>query len=335
VGVDLANSFEAPAVRAKLSLFLLFARVTRENLPFIYQQIPQDYVPFLEAIGDGVVEAISTRGAPAPVDKVWKSIKASQRFLAIPADGLDPIVAALDNALSVPFGDSEAIAYMNDANVRAVDWIRQLRIYLSARPNVSALDSAAPRDVSVGYDAKVQIACATSSRTGPIMWWLQPKQFAFYSAVLLDLTFVHEYLCHVIPVNRQLEKDIREIWLHSGIAFGMRNLPDPRSERHPVKFVWQMFRNGYAKHHNIDEFHVGGPLSLDDLARDLSGRPLFWTVTLAILAAPDGQEQADRIARLFNRLSSFNDVQLDGLQASGQTTIATLDIAASILQSMR
>lgn len=333
MGIDFANSFEAPAVRAKLNLFLLFASVTRENLSLIYQQLPQDYVPLLEAIADGVVEAISAKGAPTSPDKVWKSIKASQRFQAIPS-GLDPIIAAFDSRLSMPFGDKETAAYLHDANVRALDWIKQLRSYLAAHPKVSALDGTTLRDVLVDYDSKVQIACATSSRSGPIMWWLQPKPFAFYGAVLLELTFVHEYLCHVIPVNRQLEKDIREIWLHAGIAFGMRNLPDTRSERHPVKFVWQMFRNGYAKHHCIDEFHVGGPLSLDDLARNLSGRPVFWTITLAILAAPDGQDQADQIARLFNTLSSFNDAQLDGLQASGQTTIPSLEIAASIVQSI-
>jgi hypothetical protein len=61
---------------------------------------------------------------------------------------------------------------------------------------------------------------------------------------------------------------------------------------------------------------------------------VFWTITLAVLATPDGQDQADQIARLFNMLSSFNDAQLDGLQASGQTTIPALLIAASILQSM-
>lgn len=124
MGVDLANSFDAPAVRAKLNLFLLFASATRENLSLIYQQLPQDYVPLLEAIADGVVEAISAKGAPASPDKIWKSIKASQRFQAIPS-GLDPIIAAFDNRLSMPFGDTEAEAYLKDANIRALEWIKQ------------------------------------------------------------------------------------------------------------------------------------------------------------------------------------------------------------------
>jgi len=329
--VHLSKSKDAPAVRAKLNLFLLFASMTRENLRLIFQQIPQDYVPFLEAIADGVVEAISAKGAPASADKVWISIKASQRFQAMPADGLEPIVAAFDSRLAKPFGDQEAAVYLEDVNVGAIRWIQQLRTYLSARPNVNALDAAALRDILVDYDAKAQIACATSSRSGPIMWWLQPKQFAFYGAVLLDLTLVHEYLCHVIPSNRQLEKDIREIWLHSGIVNGLRNLPGQLAERTPLKFVWQMFRNGHARHHSIDEFHVGGALSLDDLARNLSGRPLYWTISLAVLKTPDGQNEADQIARLFNLLSAFDDRQLDLLQASGQTTIATLEMEATIL----
>jgi len=55
-----------------------------------------------------------------------------------------------------------------------------------------------------------------------------------------------------------LDSEWRTIWLHSGIAIGMQNLPDPMSPRPAGKFVWQMMRNGYAKHHCIDEFQLGG-----------------------------------------------------------------------------
>ena len=187
---------------------------------------------------------------------------------------------------------------------------------------------------TVSSDEKAARACASSSRLGPISWSFQVTPFAFCGAVFAELMFVHEYLCHVMPPNRSLERDVREVWLNSCISFGMRNLHQA-SEREPAKLVWLIFRNGYAAHFKIPPFSVGSSLSIDDLTSALLGRPLFWRITLVILSTPDGKAESDTISRVFNALSRCTDMQLLILQNGIWTSFEELLELSTNLLSMR
>ena len=225
-------------------------------------------------------------------------------------------------------------SYLDDANRRAVEWIHDLGTLLSNDHGVSALEQLQKRPLNVVFDEDAARACASSTRSGPISWSFQVKPFAFYGAVFAELMFVHEYLCHVMPPNRSLERDVREVWLNSCISFGMRNLHQA-SEREPAKPVWLLFRNGYAAHFKIPPFSVGGSLSIDDLTLTLLGRPLFWRITLAILSTPDGKAESDTISLVFNALSRCTDMQLLILQSGTWTSLEELlELSTSVL-SMR
>ncbi len=333
--VDLAPEFDAPAVRAKLDLLLLFAGTAREHLASLYEQLPNDYGTFLAVVADAVIEAIKTSGTPATVEEVWTSIQGAQRFQRLPKQERAEVMAAFETSLRANAANPEyARSYLDQANFRAVDWIGELVTELQQFPLTSVLQEVPARRLYLEYDADTSNACAAGSRTGSIFWFLQPQAFAFYGAMFAELQFVHEYLCHVLPTNRRLEKDIREAWLNDCVQYGIRNLADPHGEREPTKYVWARFLHLYQKHFATDDYGLGSSPSMDQLTRALSGKPLFWRITLSILSAPDGQAASDTISKLFNHLSRLTDRQLAALEAVQWDSLEELMAKITILKSI-
>jgi hypothetical protein len=324
MSVQLSPDCESPQVRAKLQLFLLFAAATRDNLVFAYENLPNRYLLLITAIAECLVEFIEKFDEHSTPDNVWKSVLASPGVLKLPKKEAKSVFEKFEASLTANSANADLYSsYLGGANRRALEWIHNLGKLLSMNYDVSPLELIQERPLHVALDEHAVHACASSTRSGPIMWSFQVKPFAFYGAVFAELILVHEYLCHVMPPNRYLERDIREVWLNSCISFGIRNL-DPAGEREPAKLVWLLFRNGYAAHFNIPPFSVGGSLSIDDLTSTLLGRPLFWKITLAILATPDGQAESDTISLVFNALSRCTDLQLSILQDGIWNTLSEL-----------
>lgn len=335
MSVQLSPDFESPQVRAKLQLFLLFATATRDNLVFAYENLPNRYLLLITAIAERLVEFIGNFDENSTPDNIWKSVLASPGVLKLPQKESKQVFDKFEASLAANSANTDIFSsYLGDANRRAVEWIHDLGKLLSNDHDVSALEQLQERPLNVVFDEHAARACASSTRSGPIAWSFQVKPFAFYGVVFAELMFVHEYLCHVMPPNRSLERDVREVWLNSCISFGVRNL-DPAREREPAKPVWLLFRNGYAAHFKIPPFSVGGSLSIDDLTLTLLGRSLFWRITLAILSTPDGQAESDTISLVFNALSRCTDAQLMILQSGAWNSLEELLRASTGLLSSR
>jgi hypothetical protein len=325
IDVALSPDFESPVARAKLNLLLRFAAVTRQHLVFAYEQLPNTYVTFLRVLADEVTKAIATQGPPSTAEQVWDGVKHAQPIQKLPKTAISPVLQAFELALlSAAIPDDSALSYLHEANERAVAWIHELATHLASQPSVAVLAKLKLRGLQVVYDPGIKNACATSSRSGPMSWSMQPSAFAFFGAIFAELMFVHEYICHLIPANRQLDNAVREVWLNSCILFGVRNLPSLSRERQATKVIWQLFRNEYVKHFDIAQYDVDGPLSLEDLTHTLCGKELFWTVTLAILSTPDGPEEAKVISYLFNYLASLTDGQLGNIDGVPWDELRTL-----------
>ena len=334
MSVQLSPDFESPQVRAKLQLFMLFAQAIRGNLVSAYEYLPNHYLSLVTTIAERLIEFIEDFDENSTPESVWKSVLASPGVLKLQQKDSEPVFNKFEASLAASSANTDLYSsYLNDANRRAVEWIHDLGKLLSNDHDVSALEQLQERPLSVVFDEHGARACASSSRSGPISWSFQVKPFAFCGAVFAELMFVHEYLCHVMPLNRSLERDVREVWLNSCISFGMRNLHQA-SEREPAKLVWLLFRNGYAAHFKIPPFSVGGSLSIDDLTSALLGRPLFWRITLAILATPDGKAESDTISLVFNALSRCTDRQLVILQSGTWTSLKELlELSTSLLST--
>ena len=335
MSVQLSPDFESPQVRAKLQLFMQFAQAIRDNLVLAYEYLPNHYLSLVTAIAEQLVEFIEDFDENSTPESVWKSVLASPGVLKMPQKDSKPVFDKCEASLAASSANPNLYAsYLNDANLRAVEWIHDLGKLLSNDHDVSALEQLQERPLNVVFDEKAARACASSSRLGPISWSFQVTPFAFCGAVFAELMFVHEYLCHVMPPNRSLERDVREVWLNSCISFGMRNLHQA-SEREPAKLVWVIFRNGYAAHFKIPPFSVVSSLSIDYLTSALLGRPLFWRITLVILSTPDGKAESDTISRVFNALSRCTDMQLLILQNGIWSSFEELLELSTNLLSMR
>ncbi len=335
MSVDLSSNFNSPAVKAKLDLLLLFAGTVREHLALFYDRLPSDYGVFLRVVADAVAKAVKKQGAPATFEQVWISIQGDQDFQQLPKQDAAPVIEAFQTSLRANAQIADyAVSYLDRANDRAVKWIGELGTDVAKYASAVKLQKVPARRLHVEFDYSAKSPCASSSRSGPVLWSFQPESFAFYGAILAELMFVHEYLCHVLPANRYLEKDVREVWLNDCIIYGIRNLSDPQEEREPAKYVWLRFLHLYQEHFASDAYGLDSSLGMDQLTRALSRRPLFWKITLAILSAPNGQDASNTISQLFNALSKQTDRQLAALEAVQWTTLeeflGTINIIKSI-----
>jgi hypothetical protein len=333
--VHLSN-FDAPAVRGKLDMVLLFAGAAREHLALLYERLPNHYTVFLRVVADAVTKAVKKQGTPATFEQVWISIQGDQDFQQLAKqDAAAPVIAAFETSLRANAQVADyARLYLDRANERAVEWIGELRADLAQYESAAILQQVSTKLLVVEFDHTATRPCAGGSRSGPIGWVLQPESFAFYGAILAELMFVHEYLCHVLPANRDLEKDVREVWLNDSIIYGVRNLPDPDREREPAKYVWQRFLHLYQKHFASDPYGLDSSLGMDQLTIALSRRPLFWKITLAILSAPNGKDASNTISQLFNALSEQTDKQLAVLGTVQWTTLEEFLEAINIIKSI-
>jgi hypothetical protein len=326
MSVQRSTDFGASAVSAKLQLFLVFVKATRDNLVLAYENLPNAYLVLVTAIAERLVDFFKNFDEIPTPENIWANVLTSPGVLNLQQTHAKPVLDAFEKSLTENAKDPDLyLSYLGDANGDAIRWIHSLGKYLSSRGLANTLKQVQERPLLVTFDEKATRPCASSSRLGPIGWSLQIKPFAFYGAVFAELMFVHEYLCHVVPLNGHLERDVREVWLNSCLSFGLRNLDDPDGEREPGKLIWLQFRNGYAEHFKIPPFSVGGSLSIDDLTLTLQGWPLFWWVTLGVLAAPDGENEARMISRLFNGLSRCTDEQLRLLE-NKHTCTSTLRV---------
>ncbi len=299
---------------SKLELFVLFAQAMRQCLGKLYEGMPDKMTTFVTLVADRLLPFVTNFNKHSTPVNVWNDIKGSHIFLSFDKDEAEILADEFEARLYVLSTQQQvAKSYFENMNDGAVNWIKGLRCHLQSVHPVQTLPCAVAKEVLIAFDESAKKPCAGSSRAGPISWSFQLQRFAFYGTVLLDLMLVHEYLCHVIPRNTELNHDVREVWLHSCILYGIRNVI-PADERTAVKKVWLQFSQNYAEHfRGEDSYGARGSLEIDELTKRLSGSRLFWGLTFSILKAPQGEHQADLIYTILRALSSLSDNQLTNL----------------------
>ncbi|HLI76800.1 MAG TPA: hypothetical protein VKV02_07635 [Acidobacteriaceae bacterium] len=314
MSITFSEEFGSPKLRAKLHLFLVFARATRACLPTLHRCAEDRFLLVLQDVADAVVEEVSDLDEGSTVKEIFEKISALRRIKRLrPADRMDflsALAASLEPDLANGVVERD---YPGAANRQAVRKLEQLGLHVAERDKRHRLLTVPVRPLRLLYDEDGRQACAISSTAGPVMWAFQPTRFGFYSAVLLDLILAHEYLCHLLPANQWLEKDVREVWLHSCIQYGIRNCWFAEGEARSVYLGWLQFEQEYVANFFPKGWGSRGSTGMDQFTTRLCGHALFWQITFTVLAAQDGRPTAVEISESLDRLSRFRDAFLRDL----------------------
>src|SRR5579875_3477284 len=100
----------------------------------------------------------------------------------------------------------------------------------------------------------------------------------------LQRSAVRPYSCPRIPMpslpaNQWLEKDVREVWLHSCIQYGIRNCWFAEGEARSVYLGWLQFEQEYVANFFPKGWGSRGSTGMDQFTTRLCGHALFWQIT--------------------------------------------------------
>lgn len=318
--VSFAPESDLPAIRARLDVLLLIGRAARLYFPGLQDACDANGPPTWDEILHTLAEILfremtrkNITGIVHAVD-VWAEFERSLTVRKLSNSGRLAIHRmgqyVSDHAILGRAGIGLSI--LAHANTLATLWLQRHILPHVEYGNLTA----AP--VVVEYDeAGTQFCAASTPSMWQVRWTLQPFEHSFYGAMILPRVFEHEYLSHLIPLNRHLSKGVREVFLIDTLEHEHRNdaAQNPREKNADIKLAaWfrvkledHFCRNGLTSRAELRDFE-----DIATLMRRKS-EPDFWRMLDNLLTYPNHEWNARRVDEALKLLRYASDEKFDNL----------------------
>jgi len=297
----LNSDFEAPALKAKLEILVLLADSLRPQRRTL--DAASDWHKYIVGLAQEFEKQVGEADRREHVINIWQSFTSSILISRAP-NSVKSAFKKAHEVISTRIGRGlDPLEYLATANERAHTWMLDL---LSKR-GLKDLLSSQPVAMSVFWDQAGRCPIASSSRLeGEIVWAFQPYAHSLWGALVADHVIAHEYLSHLVPRNLSPWRKVREGWLMELLLSEIRN--SSSEERR-----FDLFALEHLQRRPVEAFDSYALYSVRAVADVfLSHTPdLFWRLTGEILRLDDGEERAQQVEDLIQKLA---DLRLDELK---------------------
>ena len=301
-GAVLSEDFEAPFVRARLEVLLLFASVLRPLVPDLSQATDAEPLPRWYEIVDILAERLASQLPKlTQIAEIWLIFQQFVCDLSIAS--LQPLSAGVIRNMEQELDKSLAawkpdfgLDYLLAANQRAASWVAQMEVHLLGRRQAETL----PVQLFIHYDPEGKQSHAASVRgRSEIRWAFQLEEYSLWGALVADRIFEHEYFCHLLPVNTYLAPEIREGYLDGVLQLRHSRLtatlsPDNALAESRWNYALHRFRDDLFGH--FDEIAGEDLEKLRNLGQTprQAGR-LYWQRVSEVIDYRDGFRAAEEL----------------------------------------
>jgi hypothetical protein len=311
--VTFAPNSDLPAIHARVDVAVLLGRAVRLYFPqFLDAQdasSPPSPFEVLRILADILADQMKRRLITDITDAlgVWRAFVSDPEVRRLPGPS-SRIIRAMGqrvatDAVSANAGMGRQILWA--ANLQAERWIAG-----NLLPHLSGIQID-PAPLVIDYDEAGTKFCAfTSPLRGEIHWTLQPFRHSLFGTTVVSRVLEHEYLSHLIPLNQQLSKGVREVFLVETLAEEHRNDPKQNAANGRAESKLDVWFRYLLEEHS----YKAGQFSRVEL-RDYEGvatrlrlrsKVDFWKMTGEILDLPDNGD-ADSVDKVIKALRAMPD----------------------------